>query len=168
MDFMSTAQVLGNVGEFFGAIAVVVTLGYLTVQLRQNTRSINSNNSNVVMQGLNEFNTTIFSDPELVRVFYAGVRDPQSLQDVERMQFEHMAASLLNFYRNLFHQYKDGTYTEERWIPHAREANQIMNTPGFTYVRDQVSSTYDDLYEHLEALPGGEAPLSLKHYPLNR
>jgi len=35
MDLMSTAQILGNLGEFVGAVAVVVTLGYLTVQVRQ-------------------------------------------------------------------------------------------------------------------------------------
>ena len=40
MDLMQTAQLLGNFGEFFGAIAVVLTLGYLAVQVRQNTRSI--------------------------------------------------------------------------------------------------------------------------------
>lgn len=165
MTLIETSQLLGSFGEFFGAIAVVVTLGYLTAQMRQNTRSLNSNNSNVVMQGLNEFNTTIFSDPELVRVYYAGVQDPNSLPEFERLQFAHMAASLLNFYRNLFHQYQDGTYTEARWIPHAREAKQIMNTPGFAFVRDDVSSTYDDLYEYLETLPGGETPLSLRHYP---
>ena len=34
MDLMSTAQILGNFGEFFGAIAVVVTLFYLALQVR--------------------------------------------------------------------------------------------------------------------------------------
>lgn len=35
MDLMSTAQLLGNFGEFFGAIAVVATLGYLTLEVRR-------------------------------------------------------------------------------------------------------------------------------------
>ena len=35
MDLMSTAQLLGNLGEFVGAIAVVVTLVYLSLQIRQ-------------------------------------------------------------------------------------------------------------------------------------
>ena len=37
MDLMDTAQLRGNFGEFVGAIAVVVTLVYLSVQIRQNT-----------------------------------------------------------------------------------------------------------------------------------
>jgi hypothetical protein len=42
MDIQATAQLLGNVGEFFGAIAVVATLAYLAVQIRQNTNALRS------------------------------------------------------------------------------------------------------------------------------
>ena len=35
MTLMETAQLLGNFGEFFGAIAVVATLIYLAIQVRQ-------------------------------------------------------------------------------------------------------------------------------------
>jgi hypothetical protein len=35
MDLVTTAQMLGNFGEFVGAIAVVATLAYLAVQVRQ-------------------------------------------------------------------------------------------------------------------------------------
>jgi len=34
VDHQSFVQLLGNYGEFVGAIAVVVTLGYLAVQIR--------------------------------------------------------------------------------------------------------------------------------------
>ncbi len=42
MDHQTFAQLLGNYGEFFGAIAVVATLIYLAGQLRQNTRALRS------------------------------------------------------------------------------------------------------------------------------
>ena len=37
MDHRAIAQLLGNYGEFVGAIAVVVTLIYLAIQIRTNT-----------------------------------------------------------------------------------------------------------------------------------
>ena len=43
MDLMQMAQLLGNFGEFIGAIAVVVTLAYLTVQVRQTRRATEIN-----------------------------------------------------------------------------------------------------------------------------
>ncbi len=36
-------EALGAIGEMVGAIAVVATLGYLAIQLRQNTKSVHAN-----------------------------------------------------------------------------------------------------------------------------
>jgi len=33
-------EAIGAIGEIVGAVAVVVTIGYLAVQIRQNTRSV--------------------------------------------------------------------------------------------------------------------------------
>ncbi len=38
MSFAEFAQIAGNLGEFFGAVAVFVTLAYLAVQVRQSNR----------------------------------------------------------------------------------------------------------------------------------
>jgi len=40
MDFISTAQLLGSIGEFFGAIAVFITLGYLAIQIRETRKTL--------------------------------------------------------------------------------------------------------------------------------
>ena len=40
MDHQAFAQLLGNYGEFVGAVAVVGTLVYLAAQIRQNTRAM--------------------------------------------------------------------------------------------------------------------------------
>ena len=37
MDHQESAQLLGNYGEFVGAIAAVITLGYVAIQTRQNS-----------------------------------------------------------------------------------------------------------------------------------
>ncbi|MGI9323688.1 MAG: hypothetical protein ACR2PZ_00605 [Pseudomonadales bacterium] len=70
MDLMSTAQLLGNFGEFAGAIAVVVTLVYVALQVKQsreatiqNTKAVRSS----IYESLNQTETA-FSD------FYAQHR----------------------------------------------------------------------------------------------
>ncbi len=39
MTLTDTAQLMGNFGEFFGSIAVVATLAYLVVQIKQSGRA---------------------------------------------------------------------------------------------------------------------------------
>jgi len=43
MDIQSAAQLLGNIGEFVGAVAVVVTLVYLAVQVRHSKEATEAN-----------------------------------------------------------------------------------------------------------------------------
>jgi hypothetical protein len=43
MDLMSTAQLLGNFGEFAGALAVVATLFYLALQVRHSREATEAN-----------------------------------------------------------------------------------------------------------------------------
>ena len=40
MEHQAFAQLLGNYGEFIGAIAVGITLIYLAIQLRQNSKTV--------------------------------------------------------------------------------------------------------------------------------
>ena len=43
MTFIEISEVLGNLGEFVGAIAVVLTLFYLAVQVRHSRESVDAN-----------------------------------------------------------------------------------------------------------------------------
>ena len=43
MTILEISEILGNLGEFVGAIGVVVTLVYLAYQIRQNTRQLEQN-----------------------------------------------------------------------------------------------------------------------------
>ena len=50
-----TLEDLGNLGEFLGAIGVIASLVYLAVQIRQNTRAVNSNTSQAITDSRVEF-----------------------------------------------------------------------------------------------------------------
>ena len=43
MSFLETTQLLGNLGEFVGAIAVVVTLAYLAMQVKHSKEAVTAN-----------------------------------------------------------------------------------------------------------------------------
>ena len=43
MSLMEMAQLLGNFGEFIGAIAVVATLVYLAIQVRHSKSAVDAN-----------------------------------------------------------------------------------------------------------------------------
>lgn len=50
---------LGNIGDFLGGIGVVITLVYLAVQIRQNTRQLRSGSAAAQTRSLEGTNTDI-------------------------------------------------------------------------------------------------------------
>jgi hypothetical protein len=84
---------LGNIGEFVAAVGVVISLVYLAIQIRQNTRQMRKNTVAVgnasYHQALEQgwmVNIKIAEDPELARIMRTGFRNSAELNDDERMR----------------------------------------------------------------------------------
>ena len=67
-----TLQDLGNIGEFIGAIAVVISLVYLAAQIRQNTRALHSSSYSQAAEQLWLVNLAIAQDHDLVVCHYSA------------------------------------------------------------------------------------------------
>ena len=102
MSTLEFSQLLGNYGEFVGAIAIVVTLIYLAMQLRQNTRAIQSSerayrsNLEVATNGrFFDFRRDIYSNPELRSIWIRGLFDPDLLTHNEWYSFTQFFVQFL-------------------------------------------------------------------------
>ena len=91
MSLMETAQLLGNFGEFVGAIAVVVTLGYLAVQVRHsraatetNIKSLRSAARFEVGRYWSEEAIRLAFSPDMASILAAGFEDASRLDDNDR------------------------------------------------------------------------------------
>ena len=83
-------EALGAIGEIVGGIAVVLTLGYLALQIRQNTRSIRTAASQEVVRSANEFSSLLVRDAELNGLYSKGITDHSSLSAEQLGQFSHL------------------------------------------------------------------------------
>ena len=79
-----TLDDLGNVGEFIGAVAVVISLIYLAVQLRQGNQLQRSESTRTFMH---EYNTALvqLADPALTKLYRQGSKDFEALSRDEQM-----------------------------------------------------------------------------------
>jgi hypothetical protein len=104
MDHQGFAQLLGNYGEFVGAIAVVVTLMFLTIQVRQNNKALTASTEERKAEALNNFsqsisqwNMNVFGDADLSDLVIRG-RYGQLTNDGESVRFLEVASQF--FVRN--------------------------------------------------------------------
>src|SRR5262245_51786326 len=79
---------ISAVAELVGSLAVIATVGYMAVQIRQNSKLVASSVEESIRDGLNETTRILASDRETARVFWAGLADRASLAEEERFQFD--------------------------------------------------------------------------------
>ena len=87
MDHLTIAQLLGSYGEFVGAIAVVATLGYLALQIRQNTRASQADAIVSVIESHRANLRLSIAHPEVNELAARGYNDYAALSDSEKFRF---------------------------------------------------------------------------------
>jgi hypothetical protein len=102
MEHQAIAQILGSYGEFVGAIGVVVTLGYLSVQIRQNTKTGRAQARQTLLDQWSSSNWDLSRDPQLLRVYANALLRWPDLPNDEKTMFDFgMSRFLANIQNGL-------------------------------------------------------------------
>jgi hypothetical protein len=132
MDHQAIAQLLGSYGEFIGAIAVVVTLAYLAVQLRQTAKINKALATDHAARSLAEMNADAIKSESLWQAL-GNAHNPKL--DVESLSGDDRAKALLaarvmlqRFYAE-FYLFKAGILEEAVWEGRRQGALGLIATP---------------------------------------
>jgi hypothetical protein len=123
-------EAIGAVGEVFGALGVIVTLGYLAVQIRQNTRAVRNSTIHEVGRDLSAGMDQLNLDSELNRIWYDGLRDFDALSKEEQRRFASYFTSVLRRYENLVYQTQHGTLDPDAWLGVRKQLGFAFSQPG--------------------------------------
>jgi len=94
MDHLTFAQLLGNYGEFAGAIGVVVTLIYVAVQMRHNAAATRAATAQGLADSINEINLLLANDAELARIYRVGKFESwDALTEDEKFRWSYVATA---------------------------------------------------------------------------
>jgi hypothetical protein len=106
---------LGNIGEFVAAAAVIVSLIYLAVQIRQNTKSVRAAALQDVIGGSASFVRDVYRDSELTRIWFSGSDDFQSVTGIDRRRFHFLIVAYFRQAENMYSQSLKGLLKDEDW-----------------------------------------------------
>ncbi len=105
---------IGAVGEVLGALAVVVTLGYLAIQMRQNTAALRISNENFLIERQDAIIATLVTDPSLAALAVKHDRQ-EELTDVEHVRMWNQYFRDLLMWELAYNRLKEGHFSEAHW-----------------------------------------------------
>lgn len=150
MDLMSTAQLLGNFGEFVGAIAVVITLAYLAIQVRLGRAATEANTKQLESAALRDMTARmesrallIASNSDFAGKIHRFHVDSESLTDLDRFQLAWYLASWVADLEEAYRQHSLGTIPESALNSRWDNMQALLEVPGAQEVWDLLVSRTD-------------------------
>ena len=92
---------IGAVADSIGAFVVVVTLIYLTIQLRQNTKAIEHSTERGVFDDAYKWMYTLIEDPEIAELYVSGMRGGEQ-STADRLRFSLLLNTLFVHWNHAF------------------------------------------------------------------
>ncbi len=125
-----TVVELGALGEFVAAIAVVITLIYLALQIRQNTRATHAASFHAITDSFNHVNVALALTPALTRIWLAGATERSSLSDEEQWQFDLICLSYFHVFETIHYQARVGAGEGDLVATEERSLEALLATSG--------------------------------------
>ena len=145
-------QAIGTIAEIVGAVAVVISLIYVAVQIRQNTRQVHVAAHDGTTRDFRELIRSI-TTAGLTEVMVRGNEDPDSLDDRQKLDYAFIVYDMFKAFENVHYHYLHGTMGEDAWRGWARFIEQYATAPGaqryWKVRRDIFTSDFRDFIDGL-------------------
>ena len=102
-------EALGAIGELIGGIAVVMSLVFVGMEIRKNTRATYAGTYYLDIQIANDFNKLITS-PGMAELFLEGGFKYPDLEPAQRLKFEHVMFTHFNYISVAYLHERDVTF----------------------------------------------------------
>jgi hypothetical protein len=131
-----------SVIELTGAIAVLIGLIFVGLELRQNTVAVQAATFQGMTDTSSDFLVSVASEPELRRVWAAAGTSPNDLSSEDLQILGLLRQSLSLRMQNAFRQWQIGTLSDEDWLVYRQITCNFAQNPFFRdYWRNISSAT---------------------------
>ncbi len=127
---MIDLQALANLGEVIGAAAVVASLLYLAVQVRQGTKAQQTENYARALDRISAMQSRLSQDSEVSSIFSRGVQDTSKLTAFERIRFTWALYEMFDAFEFMFYTYRNDEIPEEVWARWSRTVAYWLSFDG--------------------------------------
>jgi hypothetical protein len=126
-------QQLANIAEIFGMVVVAITLIFLTVQMRENTRATRSANSSTATELTATWYYHISNNPQSSALFWHYLDNPDALTAEERFQAILSLHGLFLSFQNSFYLSCQGTLDADIRQSLTEVVVAVKHTPGIRH-----------------------------------
>lgn len=115
-------EAIGAIGEIVGALGVILTLGYLAFQIRQNTIQLEQNTlaakaaaQNASNEALRENRKALFDNIQMAEIWHKGNENPDDLDDISKLRYRLVMQNVTDVMLEIYTQTLATGFSPETW-----------------------------------------------------
>lgn len=146
-----TIQDLGSLGELIAAIATVITLAYLAMQIRQSAKATRQAAVHSGVESGLAVRLELIGKPEVAALYLKGLADHQSLSREDLLRFSMLMLSIFENLREIFEQYRRGDTDQANWQSNGALFSWLLSQPGGKWAWKRYAKDHAEFGEAAEA-----------------
>ena len=137
---------MANYADVIGGIAVIVSLIYVGIQIRRNTRSTRAQTFQSAHESLASVALEIAKNPELALLAKRGLTAFDQLNDDDQFQFSYLVIGVMRHFENYFYQHERGMLEDELWEGQRESILSYFHSKGVQCVWKDRRLTYSPAF----------------------
>lgn len=138
------------IGQGVAAVAVVISLTYLALQLRHNTRAVQAQTFIAILANNISVASAIFLHPEFAEFVSTGASNPSSQSPRDALRWDVFLRTMFRQFDNVYHQSLAGALETDVWPGYEQIMITWLRYPGcFRWFEDNsrfFSASLQNLY----------------------
>jgi hypothetical protein len=157
-------SVLASLGSFVSGFAVLISLIYLALQVRQTERNQQISIRHSRVSRIVELQLAL-ADPAVADAWLHGSGSPQEITQIELSQFTHLCRALFFHFEDSFYQRGEGLLNDEAFETVVAGARLLARNPGvraaWRIARPNFGGRFLDFMDGVVARSAVEPPVDL-------
>jgi len=142
-----------NIAIIVQGIVIIVSLGFVFYQLRENARLTRAANTQKLVELTSPFALQLMQDRSTAELWVHGAHTWDTMDSVDRERYTHLVSWWLIFYANIYYQQRQKLLDEEIYTPWSHDLEDFIATHNLAQLWGELKEFFQPIFvEHVEQL----------------
>lgn len=134
------------IAEIIGVIAVVVSLVYLAVQIRQNTKVAKAATRQAIAESTEKLGDDLINNCDMAEIFVKHMSGGE-LSPVENLRLQARCYRDMQHWENIHYQFNEGLVSRDQWLGFRKNLGTLLTIDAYRDYWEHEASHYSDAFQ---------------------
>ena len=137
---------ISAIAEVMGVVAIVVSLIYVSVQIKQNTKVARAATRQAISESTENLGSDLINNREIAEIFVKHLSGNE-LSTVENLRLQARCYRDMQHWENIHYQYNEGLVSKDQWEGFRKNLSSLLAIDAYREYWEHESFHYSDAFQ---------------------